>query len=383
VKLYEYEAKQELKKHQILIPNSFLASTVEQAKQAAAELHSPFVVKAQVLVGGRGKAGGIQTAASMQEAESAAGRLLDMQVRGLSVRQVLVEEKISIQRELYLAVTVDRQKRCYVVLSSVSGGIDIETTAEEMPTAINKTPINPNTGLRSYHAIAIAKQLGYSGNQLLTLANIILKLYQTAMDNDAELAEINPLAETVNGTFVALDARLTIDDNALFRHPERVKNEAKQLTPQEEAASKYNLAYVKLEGNIGVIGNGAGLVMATLDLLSLFGGEAADFLDLGGGASVEQINAAAKLFLSDSGVRAVLINVLGGITRCDEVAKGILQAKSESGSEKPLIVRLIGTNQQEGQSILQKAGIHVYDSMEEAANQAVQIAIWRTPKWAY
>jgi len=185
--------------------------------------------------------------------------------------------------------------------------------------------------------------------------------------------------KTVNGAFVALDARLTIDDNALFRHLERVKNEAKQLTPQEEAASKYNLAYVKLEGNIGVIGNGAGLVMATLDLLSLFGGEAADFLDLGGGASVEQINAATKLVLSDSGVRAVLINVLGGITRCDEVAKGILQAKSESGSEKPLIVRLIGTNQQEGQSILQKAGIHVYDSMEEAANQAVQIANMEDP----
>ena len=374
MKLYEFEAKQEFRKHLIPIPNSFLASTVEQAKQAAAKLHSPFVVKAQVLVGGRGKAGGIQTAASKQEVETVASKVLGMQIRGLPVRQVLVEEKISIQRELYLAITVDRQKRTYVVLASAVGGIDIEATAEEKPTAINKTPINPNTGLHFYHTIAIAKQLGYSGNQLSALANIILKLYQTAMDNDAELAEINPLAETVNGEFMALDARLTVDDNALFRHPEYIKQETQQQTPQEEAASKHNLAYVKLDGNIGVIGNGAGLVMATLDLLSLFGGRAADFLDLGGGASIEQINAAVKLVLSDFEVKAVLINVLGGITRCDEVAKGILQARTESGSGKPLVVRLIGTNQQEGQRILQAAGIQVYDSMEKAANQAVEIA---------
>ncbi len=373
MKLYEYEAKQEFRKHQIPIPNSALASTVEQTKQAAAKLKSPFIVKAQVLVGGRGKAGGIQIAASVQEVEIVAGKLLGMQIHGLPVRQVLVEEKISIQRELYLAITVDRQKRAYVVLTSAVGGIDIEATAEEKPTAINKTPINPNTGLHFYHAIAIAKQLGYSGNQLSTLANIILKLYQTAMDNDAELAEINPLAETVNGEFMALDARLTIDDNALFRHPEHAKQETQQQTPQEETASKNGLSYVKLDGNIGVIGNGAGLVMATLDLLSLFGGRAADFLDLGGGASIEQINAAVKLVLSDLQVRAVLINVLGGITRCDEVAKGILQAQAESGSEKPLVVRLIGTNQQDGQRILQAAGIHVYDSMEEAADKAVEM----------
>jgi succinyl-CoA synthetase beta subunit len=374
LKLYEFEAKQEFQKHKIPVPSNFLASTSEQAKQAASRLHAPFVVKAQVLVGGRGKAGGIQTAASAEEAEAVAGRLLGMEIQGLPVRQVLVEEKVIVKRELYLAVTVDRSNREYVVLASATGGVDVEVTAQETPAAINKTPINPHIGLRNYHAIAMARQLGYSGSQLLALANLTLKLYQTLIDNDAELAEINPLAETLEGDFVALDARLTIDDNALFRHPQRLRKEAKHLAPQEETALKYNLSYVKLDGDIGVIGNGAGLVMATLDLLSLFGGKAADFLDLGGGASVEQINAAIKLVLSDSQVKAVLINVLGGITRCDEVAKGVLQAKSESGSEKPLVVRLIGTNQQEGQRILQNAGIHVFDSMEEAASQAVKIA---------
>jgi succinyl-CoA synthetase beta subunit len=373
LKLYEHEAKQELKKHQIPIPNGFIASTAEQAKQAAAKLHPPFIIKAQVLVGARGKAGGIQTATSAQEAEVVAGKLLVMQIHGLPVHQVLVEEKIPVKRELYLAVTVDRLKRCYVVLTSVSGGIEIEKTAEEMSTAINKTLINSNIGLRRYHAVTIAQQLGYSGNQLLALTDLILKLYQLTIDNDAELAEINPLAEAVNGQFIALDARLTIDDNALFRHPERAKTGASPLTPQETVASEHSLAYVRLGGNIGVIGNGAGLVMATLDLLSLFGGRAADFLDLGGGASIDQINAAVKLVLSEPKVDSVLINVLGGITRCDEVAKGILQAQAESGSQKPLIVRLIGTNQQEGQRILQNAGIHVYGSMEEAASQAVEI----------
>lgn len=374
MKLYEYEAKQEFAKHKIPVPNSIIASTPEQAKQATSRLHAPFVVKAQVLVGGRGKAGGIQIAASAQQVEDFADKLLGMQISGLPVRQVLVEEQVSIQRELYLAVTVDRSNREYVVLSSSAGGVNVETTAEEMPTAITKTLINPKTGLRQYHAVDIARQLGYSGSQLLDLANVILRLYTTVMDNDAELAEVNPLAQTVEGKFVALDARLTLDDNALFRHPERAKNKPQTMSPQEETALKHNLAYVKLDGDIGVIGNGAGLVMATLDLLRLSGGKPANFLDLGGGASVEQINAAVKLVLSDSQVKAVLVNVLGGITHCDEVAKGILQARSESGSGKPLVVRLIGTNQQEGQRILQNAGIQVFDSMEEAANQAVKTA---------
>jgi succinyl-CoA synthetase beta subunit len=373
LKLYEYDAKQEFAKHNIPVPNGFLASTPEQAKQVAAKLQPPYVIKAQVLTGGRGKAGGIQTANTAQEAENAASKLLGTKIRNLPVHQVLIEEKLSVRKELFVAVTVDRTNRTYVVLASTAGGIDIETTADQTTTAIYKTPINPNTDLRAYHAIAIAKQLGYTGNRLLTLSSIIQKLYQTCMDNDAELAEINPLAEAASGEFVALDARLTIDDNALFRHKEYAERQPQQFTPKEVAASKQNLAYVELDGDIGVIGNGAGLVMATLDLLSIYRGKPADFLDLGGGATIEQINAAVKLVISDPDVKAVLINVLGGITHCDDVAKGILQAQTETGSKKSLIVRLIGINQKEGQKILHDAGIQVFGSMEEAADHAVSV----------
>jgi succinyl-CoA synthetase beta subunit len=373
LKLYEYEAKQEFAKHNIPVPNGFLASTPEQAKQAALKLQPPYVIKAQVLTGGRGKAGGIQNANTAREAENVASKLLGAKIRDLPIHLVLIEQKLSIHRELFVAVTVDRSNRTYVVLASATGGIDIETTADQTPTAIYKTPINPNTGLRSYHAIAIAKQLGYTGNRLLALSSIIQKLYQTCIDNDAELAEINPLAETASGEFVALDARLTIDDNALFRHKEYAERQPQQFTPKEVAASKQNLAYVKLDGDIGVIGNGAGLVMATLDLLNIYGGKPADFLDLGGGATIEQINAAVKLVISDQDVKAVLINVLGGITHCDDVAKGILQAQTETGSKKSLIVRLIGINQKEGQKILHDAGMQVFGSMEEAAHHAVSV----------
>lgn len=269
-----------------------------------------------------------------------------------------------------------------MALSSSTGGVDIEETVDQTPNLIQKTPIHPNLGLCSFHANMIAKQLGYSGNQLLTLSSIILKLYQTCLDNDAELAEINPLAETAEGEFVALDARLIIDDNALFRHPEYAKRETQQLTAQEASALQSNLAYVKLSGDIGIAGNGAGLVMATLDLLNYFGGKPANFLDLGGGATIEQITAAAKIVLSDPDTKVVLINILGGITHCDNVAKGILQAVNETGSKKPLIVRLLGTNQQDGQKILTDADMQVYDNMEEAAKQAVALTKKEHRKWA-
>jgi succinyl-CoA synthetase beta subunit len=371
LKLFEYEAKQAFSKYNIPVPNGILAETPEQAGQAAVKLKPPYVVKAQLLVGGRGKAGGIQTANSAQEAETVAGKLLGTTIKGFPVKQVLIEEKKSAHRELYLAVTVDRQNRCYVVLASEAGGVDIEETADQNPGSINKALIDPKLGLRSFHSAALAKQLGYSGDQLLALLGIIQKLYRVGLDFDAELAEINPLSETLSGEFVALDARITIDDNALFRHPEYAKRETQELTAQETSALKHNLSYVKLDGDIGVIGNGAGLLMATLDLLSIFGGKPADFLDLGGGAEPARITAAAKFVLLDPDTKAVLINVLGGITRCDDVAKGIVQAVSETGSKKPLVVRLIGTNEKEAKSILADAGISSYESMEEAARRAV------------
>ena len=373
MKLLEFEAKNEFSKHNIPVPNGTLAATPEQARQAAAKLNMPCIIKAQVLAGGRGKAGGILTANSMQEAEDAASKLLGEKIKNLPVKQLLIEEKLQTRRELYLAITIDRLNRSYLALSSSTGGVDIEETADQTPNLIQKTQIDPNLGLCSFHANMIAKQLGYSGNQLLALSDIIQKLYQTCLDNDAELAEINPLAETAECEFVALDARLIIDDNALFRHPEYAKRETQQLTAQEASAFQSNLAYVKLSGDIGIAGNGAGLVMATLDLLNYFGGKPANFLDLGGGATIEQITAAAKIVLSDPDTKVVLINILGGITHCDDVAKGILQAVNETGSKKPLIVRLLGTNQQEGQKILTDAGMQVYDSMEEAAKHAVAL----------
>ena len=256
------------------------------------------MVKAQVLTGGRGKAGGILSAESAQEAEEAAAKLLDTRIKDLPIKQVLIEEKLSIRKELYLGITIDRFNRTYVALASSTGGIEIEEIADKTPKAITKTPINPQLGIRSFHALAIAKQLGYSGNQLTELSDIIQKLYQICVDNDAELVEINPLAETETGSFVALDARMVIDDNALFRHKEYAERETQALSPQETLALENNLAYVKLDGDIGVVGNGAGLVMATLDLLNFFGGKPANFLDLGGGATIDAITAALRIVFS-------------------------------------------------------------------------------------
>jgi len=372
--LFEYEAKQEFSKHEISIPNGALIAKSTQTAQALANLKPPYMVKAQVLAGGRGKAGGIISAASEKEAEEAAVKLLGAQIRGLLVRQVLIEEKIPIRKELYIGIAIDRFNRCYAALASATGGVEIEEVASKTPKAIIPTLIDPQSGVRSFQSLTIAKQLGYSGNQLVKLSTIIQNLYQVCIDNDAEMVEINPLAETQTGDFVALDARMVIDDNALFRHPEYEAKEAEALSPQETLALKNNLAYVKLQGDIGVVGNGAGLVMATLDLLNLFGGKPANFLDLGGGATVEAIAAAMQIVFAEPDTKVIMVNVLGGITHCDDVARGIIKAANEAKVKKPLVVRLVGTNQQEGQKFLANAGISVLDSMEEAAKQAVEIA---------
>jgi len=371
--LFEYEVKQEFLKHEISIPKGVLITESAQTAQATVNLKPPYMVKAQVLVGGRGKAGGILSAASEKEAEEAAAKLLGAQIKGLLVKQVLIEEKLPIRKELYLGIAIDRFNRSYVALVSATGGVEIEEAAVKTPKAIIRTLIDPQLGIRSFHSVAIAKQLGYSGNQLVKLSNIVQKLYQVCVDNDAEMVEINPLAETETGDFVALDARMVIDDNALFRHPEYVAKENEALSPQEILALKNNLAYVKLDGDIGVVGNGAGLVTATLDLLTFFGGKPANFLDLGGGATIEAIVAALQIVFSEIDTKVVLVNVLGGITHCDDVARGIIEAANEAKVKKPLVVRLVGTNQREGQKILAEAGISVLNSMEEAAKKVVEI----------
>jgi succinyl-CoA synthetase beta subunit len=371
--LFEYEAKQEFSKHNISIPKGKLITKSTQTAQATAKLRPPYMVKAQVLAGGRGKAGGIVSAKSEKEAEEAAVKLLGAQISGLPVKQVLIEEKLPIRKELYVGISIDRFNRSYVALASATGGVEIEEIATKTPKAIIRTLIDSQSGVRSLDSMAIAKQLGYRGNQLVKLSTIIRKLYQVCIDNDAELVEINPLAETETGDFVALDARMVIDDNALFRHPEYAAKETEALSPQEALALKNNLSYVKLHGDIGVIGNGAGLVMATLDLLNFFGGKPANFLDLGGGATIESIAAALQIVFAEPDTKVIMVNVLGGITHCDDVARGIVEAANEAEIKKPFVVRLVGTNQQEGQKILANAGISALDSMEEAAKQAVEI----------
>jgi len=376
LKLLEHEAKTIFSKYDIPTPRGSLATSPIQARDIATQIRGPVAVKAQVLVAGRAKAGGILFADSPEEVERAAEKLLGAEIKGVRVRSVWVEEKVVARKELYFSMTVDRSNRCYVLVASSEGGVEIEEIAKISPEKIVKVFIDPVYGFRSHHARHIAKKLGYRGGQMLDLATIFVRHCRLAMDCDAELAEMNPLIEKTDGKFVAADTRLIIDDNALYRHPEFVKRtpEEAELTTQEQEAQKSGLAYVKLDGNIGVIGNGAGLVMATLDAIKLYGGDPADFLDVGGGASADMTTAALNIVLSDPKVSVVFINILGGITRCDEVANGVLEARRRVGFVKPMVIRLVGTNEEEGRRILTEAGVHVLDSMEEAAKRAVEIA---------
>ncbi len=376
MKLFEHEAKSILAKYGIPTPQGGLATNTSEAHKVAAKLKPPLVVKAQVLVAGRGKAGGILFANSIEEAEKATEKLLNMQIKGMPVKSVWIEEKIQIKKELYFGITTDRFNQSYVAIASAVGGMEIEEIATRTPEKVIKMPINQQLGLRTFHTRLIARKMGYAGNQISELGGILERLYCAGMDYDAELIEMNPLVETFDGKFVAADARIIIDDNALFRHQEykkRLLEGESELTPQELEAAKNDLAYVKLDGDIGVIGNGAGLVMATLDTIQHYHGKPANFLDIGGGAPSEKIVTALKIVLSDPNVKALFINILGGITRCDEVARGILEAKEKVGVTKPMVIRLVGTNEEEGKRILTEAGIHVLESMEEAAQRIVEI----------
>jgi len=375
LKLFEYEAKTIFAKYDIPTPKGGLVTSPAQARDIATKIGAQVVVKSQVLVAGRKKAGGIVFADSPDEAEKATQRLLGVEIKGVRVQSVWIEEKVSSRKELYFSITADRSNRCYVAMASSEGGVDIEEVAVTSPEKIVKVFIDPFIGFRAYHGRLIARKMGYSGAQMLDLASIFLKHYRLTLEYDAELAEMNPLIETTEGKFVAADARLIIDDNALYRHAEFKKRplEEAELTPQELKAQESGLAYVKLNGDVGIIGNGAGLVMATLDAIQLYGGSPANFLDVGGGASADMMAIALDIVFSDPRVRVVFINILGGITRCDEVANGILEAKKSVGFTKPMVIRLVGTNEEEGRRILTDAGIPVLDSMEEAAKKTVEM----------
>jgi succinyl-CoA synthetase beta subunit len=375
VKLLEYEAKNIIAKYGIPIPQGGLATDIKQAREVATKLKPPFVIKAQIPVAGRGKAGGILFANSIEEVEKATEKLLTTHIKGMPIRSVWIEEKISIKKEVYFGITIDRFSKSYIAIASTAGGIEIEEIAKKIPEKVIKFPINPQYGFYSFHARQIARKMGYGGNQLSQLGKIFEALYHVGMDYDAELIEMNPLVETFDGKFVAADARIIVDDNALFRHQEYKRRLLEgEFTPQELEAMEKGLAYVKLDGDIGVIGNGAGLVMATMDMIHYYGGKPANFLDIGGGAPAEKIAEALKIVLSDPNVKALFINILGGITRCDEVASGILEAKAKVKATKPMVIRLVGTNEEEGKRILTNAGIQVLESMEEAAQRAVEIS---------
>lgn len=377
MKLLEYEAKEVFRRYGVPLGASVVASTAEEAREAFAKINKPIVVKAQVGVGGRGKAGGIKPADTPEQAYEIAKKILAMRIKDLPIRKVLVEERLPIQHEVYLGVIVDRAARCYTILASSEGGVNIEEVAAKTPEKIVKHAIDPLRGFKSYHANAVAKRLGYSGKKMQQLGDILQRLYKVAYEMDAELTEINPLVETADG-FIAADARLNVDNNALYRHKEL---EAKylesfegELTPREMEARAMDLTYVELNGDIGIIGNGAGLTMATLDTVMLYGGHASNFLDLGGGASPERIGKAVEFVLKDSRVKALFVNVLGGITRCDDTAKGIIDARRKLNDKKPIVVRMMGTNEEEGKRLLHGAGIETDDTMEEAAQKAVKLA---------
>jgi len=378
LKLFEYEAKSIAQNFNVPIPKGFVVSTPEEAGKAFDQLGKRSIVKSQVLVAGRKKAGGIRFASTSNEAYDVAKQLFGMQIHGEPVKRLLVEEAVAAARELYVGVTVNRSKGCYTVLASTEGGIDIEEVASKSPEKIVRFDVDPLRGLRDYEARIVGRRLGFSGRPLVDLTAIVSKIYRICVTYDCELLESNPLLETDRGDFVAADLRALIDDNSLYRHPEfqdSAKRTSVDVTPLELKAREKGLSYVELDGNIGVIGNGAGLVMATLDMIHYYGGKAANFCDAGaGGATTDRIEAALELALTNKRIKALFINVVAGITRCDDVAKGIVAIRDKAEIKVPIVIRMVGTREEEGRRILEQAGIPFLDSMEEGAKKIVELA---------
>ena len=375
MKLHEHQAKEVFARYGIPIPRGGVATNPIEARRIAEGLGVPVVVKAQVLVGGRGKAGGIKLAANPREAEAAADEVLGMTIKGLTVKKVLVDEAVEIAQELYLGVVIDRAARRVVMMASSEGGVDIEEAAAATPERIIKVQVDPFVGLQGYQAWGLALGIGLDKALVQEFVDIVHGLYQAFIGSDASLAEINPLVVTDDGRLVALDAKMVLDDNALFRHPDLTAMRIlEEEAPAEREAREHGLSYVKLDGEIGCMVNGAGLAMATMDLAKLYGGSPANFLDIGGGAEAESVAAALRIILSDPRVKAVLINIFGGITRCNEVARGILAALEEVPTDVPMVVRLVGTNEEEGRRILAEADVITAASLAEAAQKAIEAA---------
>jgi len=376
--LLEYQGKQLFARHGIPVPSGAPARTVDEAVAAADEIGYPCAIKAQVQIGGRGKLGGIRIAADREQAREHAQAILGMDIRGLTVGEVWVEGASQIEAELYASIVFDRSARAPLAMLSTRGGMDIEAVADQTPEAIASLHVDPLLGFQAFHGRRLAYEAGVDADLVRPIGAFLERLYGAFIAEEAMLVEVNPLIVTPQRTLVALDAKVTLDDNALYRHPENA--ELRDLSgedPQERMAKERHLTYVKLDGDIGILGNGAGLVMSTLDVVALHGGRPANFLDAGGGAKADAITAAVEVILSDPKVTAVLFNIFGGITRCDEVAAGLIEAFAQIRPAVPFVVRLDGTNGEEGRAMLAGAAlpnVHPAATMDEAAERVVELA---------
>ncbi|HMF01036.1 MAG TPA: ADP-forming succinate--CoA ligase subunit beta [Terriglobia bacterium] len=381
MKIHEYQAKQILARYNVRIPRGEVAYTREEARDAAHRIGGTVVVKAQIHAGGRGKGGGVKVAKSADEAAEIAGRMIGMTLvtaqtgpEGRRVQKVLIEEGLDIRQELYLGIVIDRQLGKPVFMASASGGMDIEEVASKHPELILKEYVEPGLGLQAFQGRRLAFGLGLAPELINDAVQFMMGLYRAFEDTDASLAEINPFLVTGDNKVYALDAKMNFDDNALYRHRDiKELRDLNEEDPLEIEASKFGLNYIKLDGNVACMVNGAGLAMATMDIIKLAGGSPANFLDVGGGASEEQVKNAFRILLSDRHVKAVLINIFGGIMRCDVVASGVVEAAKALGVQVPVVVRLEGTNVEQGQQILRSSGLNfiVADGMKDAAEKVV------------
>ena len=381
MKIHEYQGKRILAKFGVRVPRGDVATTPAEARAIAERIGPRVVVKAQIHAGGRGKGGGVKLAATPAEAEALAARMIGMRLvthqtgpEGKTVKRVLVEEALDIARELYLGLVIDRAREAAVVMASTEGGVEIEKVAAETPERIYKEYVDPAVGLLAFQARKLAFKLGLEGEALKQGQRFIAALYKAFEGTDASLAEINPLLVTKQGDVLALDAKMNFDDNALGRHPDiQAMRDLDEESPLEVEASKYNLNYIKLDGNVGCMVNGAGLAMATMDIIKYAGGMPANFLDVGGGVTEEAVTNAFRILVSDADVKGALINIFGGIVRCDMIASGVVKAAKSLGTKIPVVIRLEGTNVEQGKRILAESGLafSAADGMKEAAERIV------------
>jgi succinyl-CoA synthetase beta subunit len=384
MKVHEYQAKEILRRYGVAVPRGIVVEEAEEARRAAEELGGRVVVKAQIHAGGRGKGGGVKLAADPDEAVEIAGKILGMQLvthqtgpQGQLVRKVLIEEALNLDRELYLGITLDRSLGTAVIMASKEGGMEIEEVAARDPDAIRRVPVDTMLGLQPFQARQVAWALGLEGKAFKQCVSLVQKLMKAYIETDASLAEINPLLVTKEEDVVALDCKMDFDGNALFRHEDIAgMRDIHEEDPLEVEASSHGLSYVKLDGNVGCMVNGAGLAMATMDIIKHAGGEPANFLDVGGGASAEQVKNAFQIILGDENVKAILINIFGGIMRCDRIAEGVIEASRDVGLPVPLVVRLEGTNVELGRKLLEESGLNLItaEGMEDAARKVVEAA---------